>query len=307
MMDRISQLISDFVGREVVVDSATLTSVVVLVTVLIVSAIYLLSKRGASTVSTESIISSNNKGNSPPKFTPVGPAPANDVWEERRKRGISKNSSKKNEQADGKPFGSSYYYAHNSSNAKGGYSDGLQMEDFTMNGPRLLAKNGVAVDTLKEEEAEGATEETTITSNGQEDTPPPAPVSLPSTPQNTASFTLITKYLWDDPGDASGVATIRIDELPPKDKSTSTTISWKDANIVSVDATLQGEGLLVVATDDNQHEYRLQIKRLYDNATEVRTVQKAKRLLVKIHKRRGGHLNFLGKSNLEPWPHPQRK
>ena len=83
----------------------------------------------------------------------AAPKPINDVWEERRKRGIAHAPTvvKQDSQETKKPFGSSYYYAHNSTKNKGGYSDGLKMEDFTMNGPRLLSKggnsNGVAAAT----------------------------------------------------------------------------------------------------------------------------------------------------------------
>jgi hypothetical protein len=74
-----------------------------------------------------------------------GPACA---WEERRQRGIPAASSHvKQDAAASKPFGSSYYYAHNSTRSKGGYADGLRMEDYTMNGPRLLSRGGKPVDT----------------------------------------------------------------------------------------------------------------------------------------------------------------
>ena len=68
-----------------------------------------------------------------------------DVWGERRKRGITASSSGGKQSAQDRPFESSYYYAHNNPNAKGGYKDGLRMEDYTMNGPRLLSRGGVPV------------------------------------------------------------------------------------------------------------------------------------------------------------------
>ena len=178
-----------------------------------------------------------------------------------------------------------------------GYSSGLRMEDYTMNKPRLLSKSGSRVDDAENEAP--ITEE------------PPA-IALPTQPVPDSGLVSsakkqiknITRYLWDDPGDSTGVATIRIDTLPGA--SSSESLAWKDAEIETVSALLEGEGLLVTATAKNDIEYRLHIKRLYDKASEVRTVVKPKRLLVKIHKKRG-MLNFLGKSNMEAWPHPQRK
>jgi hypothetical protein len=41
-----------------------------------------------------------------------------------------------------KPFGLSYFYAHNNLNATGGYRDRLQMEDHSMNQPRPVRKAG---------------------------------------------------------------------------------------------------------------------------------------------------------------------
>jgi len=49
-----------------------------------------------------------------------------------------------------RPFGSSYYYAHNNLKATGGYKDGLRTEDYVMNQPRLLSKNGVMISDARE-------------------------------------------------------------------------------------------------------------------------------------------------------------
>jgi hypothetical protein len=300
---RLSQLLLDYLGLQSV-PFVEPTAVIVLIGVLAVTVVaccysstFTCSAKKTSTNTTSTI--------KKPLLTPTGPPPANDVWEERRRRGIAPNSSSKKEHYSGKPFGSSYYFAHNSVNAKGGYTDGLRMEDFTMNGPRLLSKNGMSVSATVTEAPEEAKELEPTTSSSA---PPTLPAVTPAPPPATSNSTPITKYLWDDPGDASGIATIRIDTLPPKGNNTSNlAVPWKDANIVQVTATLEGEGLLVIATDGDKHEYRLSINRLFDKATQVRTVVKPKRLLIKIHKQRKGHLNFLGKSNLEAWPHPQRK
>ncbi len=77
------------------------------------------------------------------------------VWDAPR----NQTSQQKTTHSNDKPFGSSYYYAHNNPNAKGGYKDGLKMEDYTMNGPRLLAKGGtpVTITTIEQEEKKGMT------------------------------------------------------------------------------------------------------------------------------------------------------
>ena len=250
----------------------------------------------------------------PSGLSSAGPPPDNDVWEERRRRGIEPtNPSSKKDHYAGKPFGSSYYFAHNSANAKGGYKDGLRMEDFTMNGPRLLSKSGLAVTTSStttaspEEKEESKQEKPTRSIPDSTTINRSILVTSASVKSTNVSTTPITKYLWDDPGDASGVATIRIDSLPAKGNKGNSMVPWKDADIIHVTATLEGEGLLVIATDHDNHEFRLVINRLYDKVTQVKTIVKQKRLLIKIHKYKGGYLNFLGKSNLEAWPHPQRK
>lgn len=234
-----------------------------------------------------------------PKVQGLDSSTSNDVWEERRKRGIFATSSAKKGSADGdKPFGSRYYYAHNCLNAKGGYTDGLRMEDYTMNGPRLLSKGGVRQDIANESQC--------IEDNATETVPRESPVATGETTPSLKTTKTISKYLWDDPGDSSGVATIRIDTLPGNTKNEN--LAWKDARIQTVSANLEGEGLVVVAKSDDKDntEYILRIPRLFDKASEVRAVIKAKRLLVKIQKKRSA-LNFLGKSNLDPWPHPHRK
>jgi len=268
----------------------------------------------------------------------AAPKPINDVWEERRKRGIAHAPTvvKQDSQETKKPFGSSYYYAHNSTKNKGGYSDGLKMEDFTMNGPRLLSKggnsNGVAAatptisgDGSSAGGAGAGNDQGNDINSERESESDPISVTNPQRSQQqeadigAASYTTtsssqspviffkdITRYLWDDPGDASGIGTIRIDTLPGP--TSSTTMDWKDAKIQTVSATLieGNNGLLVIAKDENNNPYRLQIKRLYDAVTEVRTVVKPKRLLVKLYKKKQRPI-FGGTTTLEAWPHPQKK
>ena len=216
--------------------------------------------------------------------------PAMDVWEERRKKGISNstNNSKETEQTN-KPFGSSYYYAHNNSSAKGGYTDGLKIEDYTMNGPRLLSKGGQPV-----KDANSQANENLATSSMRETTT--------SAHKKGAHIKTrqITRYLWDDEGDDSGVAVIRIDQLPTTNPTEL--IDWADANVTEATANIVGDsGLLVsIKTNDSDVQYRLYIKQLYGPATAVKAVTKTKRLLIRIHKKKE-------KANLKPWPHPQKK
>jgi hypothetical protein len=235
-----------------------------------------------------------------------------DVWEERRRKGIApaKTSTSKtsgNVTTGDKPFGSSYYYAHNNSNAKGGYSDGLRMEDFTMNGPRLLSKGGKPVVVGGDENTSGNdnTEPHESTeSDSRADGENKSDAS--NTNRNTIKRRIlaISKYLWDDPGDKKGLATIRIDSLPDSRRSSESTIEWKDADVVEATAELIGETeLIVIVKTKQEQEYRLHIKELYGKATSVQAIVKPKRLLVKLQKKKG----FMQLSNVAAWPHPQQK
>ncbi|KAI2512399.1 hypothetical protein MHU86_2061 [Fragilaria crotonensis] len=87
--------------------------------------------------------------------------------------------------SDGKPFGSSYYYAHNSLRKTGGYTDGLRMEDFQMETPRLLSKGGLNLRAGTQASVVSGSE-TRVAS---------------STRVVASSYVPITKYQWDDPGD----------------------------------------------------------------------------------------------------------
>lgn len=245
-----------------------------------------------------------SSGNIPLKNgTPTLIAPqADNVWEERRRRGIPAASLhvKKDTESE-KPFGSSYYYAHNSSKTTGGYKDGLRMEDFTMNGPRLLSRTGM---TTPNEEIMDASS----CSNKTQAAEPTTGTSL----SRSASGDLgrrslnITRYLWDDPGDtAEGIATIRIDDLPGK--TSTECVAWKDVtvSIVNISATLihDNEGLQVKIETSDDVDYLLRIPKLYGDVSEVEAVKKTKRLLIRLTKTKKG---MFDKSNLKAWPHPQK-
>lgn len=217
------------------------------------------------------------------------------VWDAPR----NLTSRQKTQHSKEKKFSSSYYYAHNDPNAKGGYKDGLQMEDYTMNQPRLLSKNGQPV-SLSSTTTTSTTTDASVLSNND-----PGTASVKN-PESTKPIRHITKYLWDDPGDSSkGVATIRIDSLPDLLDSTKV-VPYADLELTSTEAKLFGEGLRV-RLESPQARYELKIPKLYGDAAEVKTVTKnPKRLLVRLVKKKSGILSGNSK-NLQAWPHPGRK
>ena len=201
-----------------------------------------------------------------------------------------------------KPFGSKYYYAHNDSNTTGGYKDGLKMEDYRMNGPRLLSVNGLAVSGNNDGENNN---------NGDEEAAPIAEkyetgATKKRITAQDPNLKNLTKYLWDDPGNGKGIATIRVDVLPGD--RLGKFIDWKDVEIKDVAATLPGEGLLakIIVGENETPSYQLKIDKLYGDAASVKVIIKPKRLLIKIYKKKHGFLSKNDK-NLEAWPQPHRK
>jgi hypothetical protein len=239
---------------------------------------------------------------------------------------VSSSSSNKNTKE--KPFGSSYYYAHNNPNAKGGYKDGLKMEDYTMNGPRLLTKGGKPVVPVPLNETMSDTTECDASpsmASSENRTLPPQEASSrnddddnknsdKTNKSNSSSIPIrsITKYLWDDPGDSNGIATIRIDSLPSL-SSSSSMMDWSTVSVTKVEAELMGEGLWVRVhgTSPQPVLYELKIPKLYGDAESVQAVVKPKRLLIKITKKRKQSSTLFSfkhsNSNLDVWPQPHRK
>lgn len=213
------------------------------------------------------------------------------------------NGSAKKTTHEEKPFGSKYYYAHNNPNATGGYKDGLRMEDFRMNGPRLLSKDGLPA---AEDTPPSTTSDPEDAAPGNTTTAEPKTTTKRITAHDP-TVQNITKYLWDDPGDWNGIATIRIDTLP--EKNGQATINWTEVKVVNVKADLVGEGLLVKVETADRGKYQLKIAKLYGDAAEVKTVVKPKRLLVKIYKKKNAVLakRVNTTSNLDAWPQPHRK
>mmetsp|Transcript_21049 Transcript_21049/g.29707 ORF Transcript_21049/g.29707 Transcript_21049/m.29707 type:complete len:304 (+) Transcript_21049:151-1062(+) len=223
------------------------------------------------------------------------------VWDAPRN---NVHNTKKDDHGE-KPFGSSYYYAHNSTNAKGGYADGLRMEDYTMNGPRLLSKGGAEV-TLDEKEVEEKASEPTVEDNTSKIAPKltRAPSSVSIVPSGSLA---ITKFQWDDSGDFyKAIGTIRIDTLPvigggvPK--------AWEDVDIKNVETSLidNKTGLLVLVETESNDKYHLHIKKLFGQVESVKHVIKAKRLLVKLQKQKKKKAGDIwgDKENTKAWPHP---
>lgn len=223
--------------------------------------------------------------------------PLKNVFDAFRKNNSSSSSVGKNRQPDGKPFGSSYYYAHNNPNAKGGYKDGLRMEDYVMNQPRLLSVDGKAVDSNVETDTNTTATTTTsseaitsLTTSTKSQT-----TKKSSNPQFLKDSLPINRYLWDDDADNNdGVAKVLIDTLPTSENGT---INWEDANISKNDVkskiiqnTDESCGLLVqiVSNDDSvTRKYHLLVAKLHGQANEIKCIVKSKRLIIKIFKTKG--------------------
>ena len=227
--------------------------------------------------------------------------PVVDVWAERRKRGILPASlNHKAGVGTGKPFSSSYYFAHNNPNTSGGYKDGLRMEDFTMNEPRLLSKGGKPIVQAT----------TTMPVNSSNDAPLPCNESGP-TPIPTAKLVssqrrrslAITQYLWDDDDGSTG--TIIIERLPGGLRSTDQPLLWAEVNVLDVQASLfnNDRGLRLEIETSLDWDYHLEISPLFATAVKVQTVRKAKRLRVKIVKKSTSMIM----SSYEKWPHAHKK
>lgn len=220
-------------------------------------------------------------------------------------------SGNKGNTSKDKPFGSSYYYAHNGLGNTGGYKDGLRTEDYVMNAPRLLSRGGKSMD---EDDADPGKEENGDISRSEELDDKPA---VPSTnnleaekDSNSGPVTLvppplpINRYLWDDPGNLDGIARIYIDTLPPS-------LKWEGAGITKsgIEAKMLGDDgreLLVTifpkdGSSADKRGYKLHVPKMYGAATEVKILVKAKRLVLRISKKKD-RKNFWNKTNVRGWP-----
>ena len=194
-----------------------------------------------------------------------------------------------------KPFGSSYYYAHNDPSRIGGYKDGLKMEDYVMNGPRLLSRNGKKAEEEQkiEDEFEGDAKKAPSTFVKTTEI---RSLAQSATTKRDGNSVPLSKYLWDDDGNKEGTAKILIETLPGK-KSTDSLLSWEGQGISKEDviASLVGinnEGLLVQVKrieDGVESRYHLFIPQLYNQVREVKTIVKKKKLVVKLFKKMAGN------------------
>ena len=236
-----------------------------------------------------------------------------DVWAERRQRGIMPASmDRKGGAKTDKPFGSSYYYAHNNPNTTGGYKDGLRMEDYAMNGPRLLSKGGKRVTDDEAATASAATTTTTTTTTPTSTTTQEAVAeaesatkseSINETAPKKKRVLPITQYLWDDEGGKT--ATIIIEKLPGGLRSTDAPLAWSTAPVQNIQATLFGgdQGLHVEVETTLDWDYVLQVDRLFASVTAVQAIVKPNRLRVKLTKKSTSIIM----SSYDKWPHPHKK
>jgi hypothetical protein len=247
---------------------------------------------------TKELLSSKTGGSSNLDRTKTKKSPSpptgelKNIWEERKKNGTDGEQFTKTD-SEGRPFGSSYYFAHHKSSS-GGYKDGLKMEDYAMNGPRLLSKEGQAVDGLHQPTKGDFQTQTAMD--------PTEPKPLDERVMIASTTIPITRYLFDDPGDSKGIATIRIEGLPSKDKNQ--VIPWKDANVIDVKAELvnSNKGLSVQVETDHC-KYRLHIPALYRKVDAVTKVSKGKRLVVRLHK----SVSSDKEKDTAAWPYPYAK
>jgi hypothetical protein len=197
-------------------------------------------------------------------------------------------------------FASSYYYAHNNPKAIGGYKDGLRLEDYTMNQPRLLSVK---------KSSTSSTSTSTLTpggeGGGQQRQQPicssmrPDDSTMTSVPDmdmndnnennhnnhNSSShetkkkkpIRIISHYLWDDPGDPDkGIATLRIDSFP----------HWKDSTqrVPCQDLTiLHAHAELLSLTEDRGEDTQEEEERhRHESTTTTQSPPQQQGLKIKI-------------------------
>jgi phosphate/sulfate permease len=208
-----------------------------------------------------------------------------------------------------RPFNSSYYYAHN--NAKGGYKDGLSMEDYVMNQPKLLSRNGVAIQSP----SHSSSEESSVPINNKESSTNHHGGTVTHVPikvHPTFHSIPLNRYLWDDDGNADGIAKLYFDSLPSSLSGISDgSISWKDAGITAKDVkvkVIRTEltcALLVQIKTSSKTDkddeigkitrYHFYVPQLYGPVQEAKVTVKSKLLIVKLIKEKK-------KGNRIAWP-----
>lgn len=207
------------------------------------------------------------------------------IWDfnaSKDKNSYSAGASKADDTSSKQFHKSTYYYAHNQHTSGGGYADGLKAEDFVMNGPRLLSKNGVPV-------APSARQESKEKEDPASSEQPPQPAR--STPTMTSQD--ITKFLWDDERDVSKVY-IQMIPTPAR----GDTVPWSDAKVsadnVSVKMVGGGQGFdLRIRMPEESHCCHLKVVKLYATIKEVDFICKRNKLILKLTKAKQGKWNSL--------------
>jgi len=213
---------------------------------------------------------------------------------------LGKKSTKEEEE---KPFRSSYYYAHNSARSNGGYKDGLRAEDYVMNGPRLLSRNGVTVGDADDADGDGINDKDdssnepsavpSMTTNDNVSSSTAQPIALvPAKKANDASIP-INRYLWDDDGNSDGIAKVYIDSIPGGTSvlNSSDIIKWADAGLRKSDVVakllgVEKNGLMVQIRRQDGIRYHLHVPKMYGEAQEVKLIVRPKKLIVKVYKKK---------------------
>lgn len=261
----------------------------VIATIVLLAAGWIVMSRGMQSTEGSDDTTAQNKSststNQQKSIQPIDPKVSDDgklrnVFSVKQKPPIPGGAGKKD--SSDRPFGSSYYYAHNNSNSKGGYADGLRAEDYVMNGPRLLSKGGVNVKDEPSSSIEESQEQ-----NNSNDTLVSEKKDALDRPKLSTASKKITRYLWDDDGEGD-LAKIHIDCLP---KTSTETMSWQDASISKddVEVNLLGkdnDGLMVRITSLDEKRYHLHVPKMYGSADSVKPIVKKHKLLIKITKKK---------------------
>ena len=220
-----------------------------------------------------------------------------------------------------KPFKSSYYYAHNQMKKTGGYTDGLKAEDYVMNGPKLLSKGkSTLASSSGEGTGTGTGTGTDVETNSKSDagytrTSTPATTTISTTMTSAQAATKngagnsipINRYLWDDDGNEKRLAKIYIDTLPGKVGKSPLPVQEASITKEDVVCKLVGEAGLMIQIrrkdtdadgdgDENSYaRYHLYIPCMHGEVEDVKTIVKAKKVIVKLTKKKT-------KGNAKAWP-----
>jgi len=199
--------------------------------------------------------------------------------------GGSENSGRKKKDS---PFSSSYYYAHNNSANIGGYSDGLRMEDYTMNHPRLLSKNGTPVDCYKNKNSVKKKDIVILSEKKNE--------------KNSISFkhpsVSIKNFGWEDNID---VCRIRIEKLPSSRGDDF--LTWEELKIAKsqIKAQLLNPKELNILMSSNitrtTQNYHLHLC-LWDEIADLKIIWKQKKVNYQIIKSTSEKVETFNKTTL---------